>query len=111
MREMPSQDVMQGAPLFYPSRAIARHGSATTVETVYHAAVPADSIADWYRDQILSRGWEIVGDVPDPEGNIVLHVRRDGPPLWVIIRSLANADSSEFRLIGAAPDTTADSIP
>jgi hypothetical protein len=78
---------------------------------VYRAGISPEALADWYREQILAREWEIVGDVPDAEGNIMLHVRRDGPPLWIIIRPHASADSAEFSLIGAAPDTTAGSEP
>jgi hypothetical protein len=102
--ERPSVDVMQQAPLFQPARVTERHTSRETVETRFHSPVAADSIAAWYRDAFDRRGWEIVGDLTGPDGVITLHVAREGPPLWVIIRP--GTDGSDFSLIGAAPDTT-----
>ncbi|MGD8726216.1 MAG: hypothetical protein PVH40_01160 [Gemmatimonadales bacterium] len=105
----PSQDVMRSAPLYQPSTMVARRGSAETLELVFHSPSAPDSVASWYRDRVLAMGWDIIGDAIMPDGAVSLHVQRDGPPLWVIIRS--GEEGSEFSLIGAAPDTTAGTEP
>ncbi len=102
--ERPDTDVMQRAPLFQPARFKDRHTTSEAVEMVLVTPVTADSVAAWYRNAFDTRGWQIVGDVTGPDGSITLHVARQGPPLWVIIRP--GEDGSEFSLIGAAPDTT-----
>jgi hypothetical protein len=103
---MPSQDVMQGAPLYYPSRAVRTTGAANAIEMTYRTATPPDSLAEWYRRRILELGWDIVGDAPGAGGGVVLTVHREGPPLWVMIRPDSVGGGSEFSLIGAARDTT-----
>ncbi|MBE0594207.1 MAG: hypothetical protein IH616_17590 [Gemmatimonadales bacterium] len=102
--ERPPTDVMQQAPLFQPARMTERRTSRETVETVFHSPVAADSIAAWYRHAFDARGWEIVGDMTGPDGSVTLHIARQGPPLWVIIRP--SEAGSDFSLIGASPDTT-----
>lgn len=103
--DLPSRDLMQGAPLFYPSHLMGRAGSAETVQLSYNSPVGRDSVAAWYRNAIATRGWEVVGDVVAPDGSVTLHVTRDSaPPLWIMIKS--RDGGSEFSVIGAAPDTT-----
>lgn len=103
--ELPSRDVMQGAPVFYPSHLVDRSGSAETIQLTYQSAVGRDSIAAWYRDAFAKRGWDVVGDVVSPDGSVTMHVARDSaPPLWVMIKS--HDDGAEFSVIGAESDTT-----
>jgi hypothetical protein len=94
---------MQGAPLYYPSRAVQRQGTSDVLETVFSTDTPPDSLAEWYRQAILDRGWDLIGDTPSPDGGVVLHVQRDGPPLWVMIRPGEGGQGSTFSLIGAVP--------
>jgi hypothetical protein len=103
---LPEADLMQGAPLFLPSSIKERRGSAETIELVFTSPVSADSIADWYRVKADTLRWEILADVTRPNGTTTMHFRRNGPPLWVIVQPAAEGTGTEFRLIGAAPDTT-----
>ena len=106
-REFPTTDVLRQAPIFQPARPHDIRGSAETFESVYRTEVGPDSVARWYRSSITQRGWDVLGDVTAADGTITLHVKRDGPPLWVIIRPRPGLTGSEFSVIGAAPDTTA----
>jgi len=103
--DRPVGDVMQGAPLFLPARLVSTSGSAESVEFLYASPIRADSVAAWYRNAFDDRGWDVVGDVTMADGSISLHVARQGPPLWVIIRAAQAGQGSEFSLIGAVRDT------
>lgn len=103
--DRPAADVMQGAPLFLPARLVSSAGSAESVEFRYATSIRADSVAAWYRTAFDDRGWDVVGDVTMADGSISLHVAREGPPLWVLIRPAQAGQGSEFSLIGAARDT------
>ncbi len=110
-REFPETDVLQHAPVFQPARLHDIRGSTETYESVFRTDVSPDSVARWYRTSIFERGWEILGDVTASDGTITLHVAREGPPLWVIIRPRSDVPGSEFSVIGAAPDTTTTPQP
>jgi hypothetical protein len=90
-----------------PARLQEIRGSRETSESVFLSPFPVDSVARWYRSRFDALGWEIVGDVTAPDGTVTLHIAREGPPLWVIIRTPPDQPGTEFSVIGAAPDTTA----
>ena len=111
--ERPDQDVMRGAPVYLPARAIEQRTTAEAAETEFRSPDPVATVADWYRDQIDARGWNLVGDVPSADGGVVLHVEREDPPLWIVIRPAENGEGTIFSLIGAVPrgSETTDSGP
>jgi hypothetical protein len=106
-REFPPTDVLQRAPVFMPARLQEIRGSRETSESIFLSPVPIDSVARWYRSRFDALGWEIVGDFTAADGTVTLHIEREGPPLWVIIRMPPDQSGTEFSVIGAAPDTTA----
>lgn len=98
---------MIGTPVFRPSNRVAQTTTDRTIETVFRTQVAPDSVAKWYRSRLLQAGWEIRGDARMPDGSIALHaVHSDRPPLWVTIRRGDAEGSTEYSVIGAAPDTT-----
>jgi hypothetical protein len=106
-RDVPTADLLQAAPVFQPARLHDIRSSRETYESVFRSEVSADSVARWYRSRLDALGWQIVGDVTAPDGTVTLHIAREGPPLWVIIRTPPEQSGTEFSVIGAAPDTTA----
>jgi hypothetical protein len=110
-REVPATDVLQEAPVFQPARLHDIRASRETYESVFRSDVPADSVARWYRARLDQLGWRIVGDFTAADGAVTLHIDREGPPLWVIIRTPPDHPGAEFSVIGAAPDTTATPEP
>jgi hypothetical protein len=106
-REVPATDVLQEAPVFQPARLHDIRASRETYESVFRSEVSADSVARWYRARLDALGWQIVGDFTAADGTVTLHIAREGPPLWVIIRTPPDQPGAEFSVIGASPDTTA----
>jgi hypothetical protein len=104
---------MRGAPIYIPSRAVEVRSAADASETEFRSPDPVATVADWYRDRVDAMGWNLVGDAPGADGGVVLHVEREGPPLWILIRPAPDGEGAVFSLIGAVPrrpDTT-DSGP
>jgi len=101
--ERPGQDVMRGAPIYLPSRAVEQRSTADAAETEFHSPDPVATVADWYRDRVDAMGWDLIGDAPSSDGGVVLHVEREGPPLWIVIRPSQSGEGTVFSLIGAVP--------
>ncbi|MGD2135959.1 MAG: hypothetical protein PVF27_07360 [Gemmatimonadales bacterium] len=99
---------MIGTPVFRPSERIAQTLSADALETVFRSDASLETVAAWYRTVLIRSGWDIVGDARLPDSSVALHARQEGkPPIWITIRPGALAGTSQFSIIGAAPDTTA----
>ena len=105
--ERPSGDVIQGAPLYQPAVLVTTRSSKETFERVFQSPSPRDSGAGWYRQQAAQREWDILGDVRMADGGISMTFERDGPGLWLLVRPGPDGEGTEFSLIGAAADTTA----
>ena len=103
----PPIEALRGVPIFPLSLEVTQTGTADALEASFTVLAPPDSVASWYRTQLLDGVWRLVGDVRAPDGTITLHAQRDGPPLWVIIqRSTAGQGGTVYRLIGAVRDST-----
>jgi hypothetical protein len=101
----PPVEALRGAPLFPLSIEVTHTGTAEALEAEFHVAAAPDTVASWYRRTLLNGGWRIVGDIRAPDGAITIHAQRDGPPLWIIIRQREGGRGTEYRLIGALPDS------
>ena len=60
-----------------------------------------DVIAAYYRGVFQKGKWRLANDAKDAEGATVLLAQRDGPPLWVRIRSTDDGRGSLVELSGA----------
>ncbi len=94
---------LRDVPVFPVSIEVTHAGTADALEAAFHVAAVPDSVASWYRRQLLGAGWRLVGDMRAPDGATTLHAQRDGPPLWIIIRPRVSGSGTEYRLIGALP--------
>jgi hypothetical protein len=92
----------------YPGAAIGDiGGSGETAQATLTIAGPRDSVAAWYRRQLLGRGWTMVNDARAPDGTITLHATRpDGRPLWVMVGQDAPTAPTTVTVVGAVPDST-----
>ena len=92
--------VLAGVPVYQGSEVVDTSGTAEAARaTVLIPAVP-DSVAAFYRRELVAGGWRIVGDAPQGGGTDI-HAVRDGPPLWVQIRPGPQAGTTLCSLIGA----------
>ncbi len=98
---------LRGAPLIPGAKLASTEIGSDAIQTVFTVDLGPDSVADWYRKQLVDAKWNIVGDATMADSSISLHATRNGPPLWVMIQGTGVA-SSRLTLIGAVPDSTAD---
>lgn len=105
-QERPAENVLRGVAVFPLSTLRSTTGTNEALQSTFITIYPSDTVAAWYRRTLNTQGWRIVGDLKDPAGQITLHAQRDGPPLWIMIKSRAPLQGTEYTLIGAVPDTT-----
>lgn len=98
--------LLEGLPILPGSQVVSTGGSATTVETVTRTGVAPDTAASWYRRALIRDGWELLGDVRQPDGTVNLHARAaDGQPVWLMIGK-AQGPGSIVSVIAAVPDSS-----
>jgi hypothetical protein len=95
------------APLMTGSQMISSNVGQDAAQAVVTVPFGPDSVANWYRQDLVNKKWNIVGDAKMADGSVSLHASRNGTPLWIIIRGTGVA-SSQVTLVGAVPDSTAD---
>jgi len=94
-------EVLPGLPLPPAARVVARAGTPEALQITFQSALPADSLADYYRS-VLTRGeWTLESDATDGTGAIVLYATRDGPPIWVRVTRTVGAPGSTVQVNGA----------
>lgn len=98
---------LRGAPLIPGAKLVSTEIGRDAIQTVLTVELGPDSVADWYRKQLVNGNWDIVGDATMADSSISLHASRNGPPLWIVIKGTGIA-SSQVTLVGAVPDSTAD---
>jgi len=98
---------LRGAPMIPGAQLVSTDIGSDAIQTVVTVPLGPDSVADWYRKQLAGGKWDIVGDATMADGSISLHASRNGPPLWILIKATGVA-SSQVTLVGAVPDSTAD---
>jgi hypothetical protein len=92
-------NVLRGVPIVDGSQLLDTSGTAEAMRATLFVQLTPDSVAGIYRRFFLANGWRIVGDVSD-QGGIDLYVERQGPPLWIQLRS-AGKGFTRYTLIGA----------
>ena len=98
--------VLAGVPVFPGSEVVDTAGTAEAARATVLIPASPDSVAAFYRRELASQGWRIVGDVPQGGGTDI-HAERSGPPLWVQIRPGSQAGTTLCSLIGAVGGATA----
>lgn len=99
--------VLQDVPILAGSNVVDSVGTDETLQVRFLVGMHRDSVAAFYRRVLPQRGWRIVGDVREGEA-MQIYAERDGPPLWIQIRS-AGVGVAQYTLIGAQapPDSAA----
>ena len=92
--------VLAGVPLYTGSRVLDTTGTSDAAMLTVSVPARPDSVAAFYRRELVGGGWRIVGDRQE-DGGVDLFAERDGPPLWVQVRPGRLVGSSRVTLIGA----------
>lgn len=93
--------VFPNLPLPPEASLVAREGSAEALKLTLRSRVKLQRIESYYRTVLSRNGWRIVNDARDQAGAVVLLAERDGPPLWVRIRSTDGGAATLVELAGA----------
>ena len=71
------------------------------------SSAKVQDVEAYYRATLTKNGWRLVNDMRDRDGSVVLLAERDGPPLWVRIKSTDDSVATVVELAGAIlADTT-----
>ncbi len=106
--------VFPNLPLPPQASVVSRDGSAEALKITLMSRAKVKDIEAYYREVLSEDGWRLVNDARDREGATVLLAERDGPPLWVRIRSTDDSAATLVELAGAivpAKDEPAPDAP
>ena len=93
--------VFPNLPLPPNASLVSREGSVDALKLTLRSTAKVQRIETYYRTVLSRNGWRIVNDARDAEGAVVLLAERDGPPLWVRIRSTDDGAATLVELAGA----------
>jgi hypothetical protein len=60
---------------------------------------------------LSKNGWRLMNDMRDKDGSVVLFAERNGPPLWVRIKSTDDSMATLVELAGAVLADTSRAKP
>jgi hypothetical protein len=99
-------------PLPPEAKLVSRAGSADALQLTMFTPGKADAVTDYYRDQLSTGKWRLVGDVRKSDGSVALYAEREGHPLWVRIWPTSDSAGTMVELAGAlvGKGTAVDSV-
>jgi hypothetical protein len=102
--------VFPNLPLPPNASVVSRSGGADALQITLLSPVKAKDVETYYRATLSKNGWRLVNDMRDKDGSVVLFAERNGPPLWVRIKSTDDSVATLVELAGAvlADTATAD---
>jgi hypothetical protein len=105
-------DVFPNLPLPPDPRIVSKSGGPDALQLTLMSSAKARDVERYYRAVLSKDGWRLVNDMRNPDGSVVLLAERDGPPLWVRIRSTDDSAATMVELAGAIrPDTSKPAKP
>jgi hypothetical protein len=100
-------DVFPLLPLPPQATVVSRSGSPDALQLTLMSSAKVKDVEAYYRATLTKNGWRLVNDMRDRDGSVVLLAERDGPPLWVRIKSTDDSVATVVELAGAIfADTT-----
>jgi hypothetical protein len=104
--DRPATAVLAGVPVFPLSTPAATDGTSEALAQLYLSAFAVDTVASWYRRNLLRLGWEILSDHRAPDRSVTLVAQRGGSPIWVMINPRPDGTTA-YRLIGVTDSASA----
>jgi hypothetical protein len=104
-------DVFPTLPLPPAASVISREGGPDALKLTLKSHVKPAKVEAYYRETLSKNGWRLVSDARDGEGAVVLLAQRDGPPLWVRIKSTDDSVATMVELAGAVSKPPQQSKP
>jgi len=88
-------------PLPLNATIVSKSGSPDALQLTVMSASRAKDVEGYYRTMLTKDGWKLTNDMRDKDGSLVLLAERDGPPLWVRIKSAEDSLTTLVELNGA----------
>ena len=88
-------------PLPLNPTIISKSGSPDALQLTVRSASRVKDVEGYYRTMLNKDGWKLTNDMRDKDGSLVLLAERDGPPLWVRIKSAEDSLTTLVELNGA----------
>lgn len=103
--------VFAGVPLI-PGGAVGNvSGEGDAAQAILRVPRPPDSVATWYRRELLAHDWTIVSDTRARTGTITLHASDpDQRPLWLVIDRDQTPGWTQVTVVGAVPGMRRDTV-
>jgi hypothetical protein len=100
-------EVFPRLPLPPQATVVSRSGSPDALQLTLMSSAKVKDVEAYYRATLTKNGWRLVNDMRDRDGSVVLLAERDGPPLWVRIKSTDDSVATMVELSGAILADTA----
>jgi hypothetical protein len=111
--QMPKvSQVFPNLPLPPQASVVSKSGGSDALQITLISPAKAKDVERYYRAVLSKNGWRVLNDMRDRDGAVVLLAERDGPPLWVRIKSTDDSVATMVELAGAVvADTTKRAKP
>ena len=99
--------VFPNLPLPPNASVVSKSGGSDALQITLISSAKAKDVETYYRAILSRNGWRLVNDMRDRDGSVVLLAERNGPPLWVRIKSTDDSVATMVELAGAVFADTA----
>jgi hypothetical protein len=103
--------VFPNLPLPPNASVVSRSGGADALQITLMSSAKAKDVETYYRAMLSKNGWRLMNDMRDKDGSVVLFAERNGPPLWVRIKSTDDSMATLVELAGAVLADTSRAKP
>ncbi|HEX6104992.1 MAG TPA: hypothetical protein VFZ26_05370 [Gemmatimonadales bacterium] len=94
-------EVFPNLPLPPGGRFLGSAAGEDALQVRVLSAHSRSSVESYYRTALTQNGWRLVNEAKDREGALVFLAERDGPPLWVRIRTADDGAATLVEFSGA----------